>query len=285
MEQEEVYLQALMATVNYQVIDDHLEILDESGETILVYIQQKGSDLDPASLIGTSWRLVSMDGREPAEGSTITLVFHDERRVSGNAGCRDYVAVYDAIGDDLGFSYIAMLGAVCPDEPLLEQEGEYTTILEWTAHYWLAEGRLELLTARGETLAFEPLPTAAQATLEGTAWSLLAFLEERQSEGTSAPLPTDVLSGTEITASFESGTLRGSSGCNTYATTYSLDGPSITLEAVAVTEMACLDPEGVMDQERRFLEILQDVTSASVYGSQLWLETNNGGALAFSGRD
>jgi heat shock protein HslJ len=285
MEQEEVYLQALMAAVNYQLIDGHLEILDESGETILEYSQQKGADLEPAGLIGTAWQLVSMDGQEPAEGSTITLVFHDEHRVSGHAGCRDYVAVYDAASDDLGFSYMAMLGAVCPDKPLLVQEGAYTTTLEWTVHYRLAEARLELLTVRGETLAFEPLPTATQASVEGPTWSLLAFLEERQSEGVSTPLPTDVLTGTEITAAFESGTLSGSAGCNTYGTTYTLDGLSIGLEAIAVTEMACLEPEGVMEQEQHYLEILRDVTDVHVYGSRLWVETGNRRALVFSRRD
>lgn len=283
MEQEETYIQALLNAVNYQLINGHLQIQDDAGETILVFAQQEAYAMEPAALVGTAWQLTSKDGQEPVAGSTITLVFHDGHRASGHAGCRDYVAEYRAEEDGLRFSYLAMLGPVCPQDALLEQEGAYTTTLEWTVHYRLGENQLELLTARGETLAFRPLPEAAQASLEGPIWSLLSFVEP--SPGVDIPVASDMQEGTEITILLKDSVAQGSAGCNTYRAPYALDGTSLSFETVSSTEMLCLDPEGVMDQEQRYLSILKDVITYHVYGRQLWLETADGRALVFATQD
>ena len=292
VEQEQVYVEALREASTYRLEDDRLEVQDAAGETILVYVRQEEYAMDPAGLVGTAWRLVSMDGQPPGEGSTLTLAFHDEHRLSGHAGCQDYVSVYEAASDDLHLSYTAMMGPVCPsagsgrgpEDTLLEQEGAYTTILGWTAHYRLGEGRLELFTIRGETLVYEPLPPEVQPTLEGPTWSLLALVEPNPVEEIPAPLPlpTDVLSGTEITIAFEDGTAQGSAGCNTYQAAYTRNGTSLSFESISVTEMACLTPEGAMEQEQRYLEVLQEAAQAQDHGGQLWLETSDGRALVFS---
>jgi hypothetical protein len=176
-----------------------------------------------------------------------------------------------------------MMGPDCAEDSLLEQEGAYTTVLGWTAHYRLSPGRLELSTVRGETLAFEPLPAELQSTLEGPTWSLLAFVEPNpQGQAPNRyPLPEDVLAGTEITVVFASGEVRGSAGCNNYGSTYSREGDALTVGPVAVTERACLEPAGIMELEGRFLDLLAKVTAQRVYGQQLWLETDDGRALVF----
>jgi heat shock protein HslJ len=258
MEQEQAYVEALRRAAIYRLADSRLEIQDASGETILIFARQEDCTMEPSDLVGTTWQLVSIDGQDPVQGSAITLAFYDEHRVGGHAGCRDYVALYEAEGNDLGFDYTAMLGAVCQHEGLLEQEGAYTTILGWTAHYRLDEGQLELRTVRGEALVEEmPAPL---------------------------PLPSDLLPGTEITATFEDGTARGSAGCNTYNATLAHDGSLFTFESIAFTEMACLTPDGVMSQEQRYLDLLRDVVTFHVYGAQLWLETGDGRALVFGVR-
>lgn len=287
MEQERAYVEALRSASDYQLDGDRLELQDAAGRTILAFAQQEVYDGSPADLLGTAWRLVSMDGRAPVDGSAITLVFHDEHRVGGHAGCRDYLVVYEADGESLDLLYMAMLGAACSEEVLQEQEGAYSTILGGAAHYRLGEGQLEILTIRGETLVFEPLPEEAQTVLEGPTWSLLAFVDPNRVEGMPAPLPlpVDVLAGTEITLSLEDGRAGGSTGCNTYQAAYSLDATSLAFEDLAFTEMACLTPEGVMEQEERYLDSLRDVTAYHTYGEQLWLETEDGRALVFSAED
>jgi heat shock protein HslJ len=282
MEQESAYIEALTDAHGYQLSDDRLEIQDAAAVTTLVYARQEATGTDASELVGTAWRLVSLDGTKPVAGSSITLVFQDGQRISGHAGCRDYVVAYEAQDGDLTLFYTAMLGAVCGDEALLEQEGAYTTSLGWTDHYRLSEGELELLTVRGEVLLFEPLEE--EVSLEGQSWSLVAFIEPNPAEGVPASLPiaAEVLEGTEITISFGGDNLQGASGCNSYGAAYARDASTLTIEGIAVTEMACMSPEGVMEQESRYLSLLQDVSVYHVYGGRLWLETADGRALVFA---
>jgi len=74
----------------------------------------------------------------------------------------------------------------------------------------------------------------------------------------------------------------GSAGCNDYGTAYTLDGISLDFGDIAATEKACLTPEGVMDQEQRYLCALEDVTDYRISGTLLWLWTKDRRALAFS---
>ena len=163
MDQEQAYVRALGSAATYLITNGHLEIENAAGETVLVFSRQEAYEGDPAGLVGTAWRLVSLDGQTPIAGSILTLAFHDERLVSGHAGCRDYLATYQAEGGDLGFPYTAMMGPDCAEDALLLQEGalHHGARLDGP----LPPGprdQLELSTIRGEILAFEPLPGEAQ---------------------------------------------------------------------------------------------------------------------------
>jgi heat shock protein HslJ len=285
MEQEAAYIEALLNTATYRVIDDRLEIDDAAGETKLVFVRKEQATMNPADLVGTGWQLVSLDDDSLAEGSPFTLVFRDEHRLHGQAGCRGYVGGYDAGESDIHLYWLAMMGTEhCLGQGTLpEWEGVYTTALESIEDYRLAKGRLELITVRGEVLVFEPLPEEDDASLEGTSWTLLASVETREVEGLPGPqlMPVDPLSGTEITVTFEDGTASGSAGCNTCSAAYTVDGSFLSLATLAVTEMGCTAPAGAMEQEQRYLGALKDVTAYRIDGSQLWLETGDGRALVF----
>ncbi len=288
MQQEDAYIETLRNGAAYRIIDDRLEIGDASGETTLVFTRKEELLMNPSDLVGTGWQLISWNDSSPIEDATITLVFHDENRGSGSAGCRGYVASYEASGDDIRFPFLGMLGSLerC-SEALMLQESEYTTSLEQTTNYHLWEGQLEILTARGEVLVFEPLPEDNNAGLEGSTWALTAFVEEKMVEKMTTPIliSTDLLAETGVTATFEDDTVSGSAGCNTYFAAYTLDGSFLTVEAVAATEMACLEPAGVMEQEQSYLGFLKDVTIYRIYGHQLWLETGDGRALVFTAQE
>ncbi|MBC8255075.1 MAG: META domain-containing protein, partial [Ardenticatenia bacterium] len=163
---------------------DRLEIANAAGEMTLVFTMKEEFPMDPSDLVGTAWQLVSMDGRSPVEGSTITFAFHNENQVSGSAGCRGYVGGYEASGDDIRFPWLAMIGAACLEqEALMRQEGHYTDHLSWATNYRLNEGQLELFTARGEMLVFEPLPEDANASLERTTWILISPILRKRRPG------------------------------------------------------------------------------------------------------
>ena len=106
--------------------------------------------------------------------------------------------------------------------------------------------------------------------LEGTSWVLRTY-------GGASLIP-----GTEITLTFEEGQVRGSSGCNTYGGSYQVDGDKITMTDLYMTEMACLDPEGVMDQELEYLELLRDAQAFQVDGAELVIEAASDEVLAFA---
>ena len=74
-------------------------------------------------------------------------------------------------------------------------------------------------------------------------WSLITINQE------------NMLEGTQITLKFEGDQITGSAGCNIYSASYKASGNSITFGQIVQTEMACMEPAGVMDQERNYLEI------------------------------
>jgi heat shock protein HslJ len=111
--------------------------------------------------------------------------------------------------------------------------------------------------------------TTSADPLDGTAWELTAY-------GTSEPIP-----GTTITATFEEGQMRGSAGCNTYSGSYQVDGEFINVGQLAMTEMACLQPEGVMDQELMYLEFLRGARIFELGDGGLRIFRSDGEALTF----
>ena len=106
--------------------------------------------------------------------------------------------------------------------------------------------------------------------LEGTFWVLKTY-------GGASLIP-----GTEITLTFEEGQVRGSSGCNTYGGSYEVDGDKISMSDLYMTEMACLDPAGVMDQELEYLELLRDTQAFQVDEGELVIEATSDDVLTFA---
>ena len=284
MEQEMAYIQALRSSATYRLTDSRLEIADASGETILVFAPKDEFATDPSALLRTVWQRVSMAGESLDEGSTFTLAFYSEYILGGHVGCRDYLAAYQATGDDLTLLFELMLDAGCRVEDAdLEQEAQFMGVLAPKADLRLGEGKLEIHGERGGVLVFEPLPEEATLDLEGLAWSLLAFVGPNPfaEELEPWPIPNGLPLGTTIDLTFQGSTARGSAGCNHYGAAYSSVDSSLSFKAITVTEMACLDPAGVMEQEAHYLELLAAVTSYHIYGDRLWLETDDGRALVF----
>jgi heat shock protein HslJ len=282
MEQEQAYIDALTQASTYRLDGNRLEIRGAAGETILVYARKEEFATDPGDLLGTVWRLVSLDGERVGDGSAFTLTFYSQSILGGQAGCRDYLSTYQAAGDDLNLLSEAVFDANCQVGTTgLEQEGEFLGILAPKADLRLAGGQLEIYGERGGVLVFEPLPEEANLDLEGPVWSLLAFVGPNTyvEEPEPWPMPDGLLLGTTIDLTFEGDNARGSAGCNSYGAAYSRSGSSMSLENVTFTEMACLEPQGIMEQEARYLELVAAVIQYRIYGDRLWLETDDGRAL------
>jgi heat shock protein HslJ len=284
MQQEAGYLAALRNAASFLWSGDELRLVDQAGQTVVRLQRQVELPMQPEDLVGTSWRLSSVNGSPAAENAGLTLGFHDAQWLSGLAGCRDYIGAYVAEGDDITVWYMAMLGKPCLAEEALLAEDEYTTVLGEAANYRLADDVLELYTPAGDVLVYERVPRISLEDLQGVEWTLLALVEKPPAASENEPVisVTEPLAGSLLTAWFDAGSVSGSAGCNSYFGAHLPDNLPL-VEDVAATEMYCQEPEGVMEQEQRFLEVLSGVTGYDVVGDELWL-TSGDAALIFVSR-
>jgi heat shock protein HslJ len=153
LEQESAYINILMTADALRVVEDQLELLDESGEVVLAYIKREPFEMDPSQLEGVEWQLLSMGVEPLIEGTLISISFSGGE-MQGHAGCRDFHGRYEAAGDQIRVTFIEMLGEVCGDEALLLQEARFTDVLELSTHYQVVQGQLTLFTATGEEALF-----------------------------------------------------------------------------------------------------------------------------------
>ena len=84
----------------------------------------------------------------------------------------------------------------------------------------------------------------SEAQMLGKTWELSTYND------------TQPIAGHQPVLEFESDQISGTTGCNHYGGTYQIDDESIQFEGIFSTEMACLEPDGLMDQERVYLELL-----------------------------
>jgi len=105
--------------------------------------------------------------------------------------------------------------------------------------------------------------------LHGTFWTLESYGGK------------SLLIDTRMTASFESGEISGSASCNHYFASYQAKGNQISIAGVGWTEMACMDPEGIMEQESTIMSMLSKAISYSIEGGKLHLQIESGEVLVF----
>lgn len=105
---------------------------------------------------------------------------------------------------------------------------------------------------------------AAPASLAGTSWVLQTLNGQ--------PL----VAGTTITLDFTGGEIGGTAGCNQYGGSYTVEGDQLTFGMLFMTEMYCMDPEGVMAQESAYLETLATVARYRMAGERLELLDSDG---------
>lgn len=226
----------------------------------------------PISLDGTSWVLTTLNGQAPLPGRTITAAFA-EGQISGSSGCNSYFGSYTLDGNSLQIGMVGSTMMACPGDGVMDQEIAYLGILQAVTEARLTEGRLELATADGRTLVFEPPAPPPVVSLEGTQWLLTTFIE-----GEAA---ASLINGTTITLQLADGQIGGSAGCNSYGGPFSLEGDRLTLGPLVRTEMYC-GGEGVMEQEERFLDILSQTTRLELAADQLTLRAADGRSLVFT---
>lgn len=136
-------------------------------------------------------------------------------------------------------------------------------------HHWLKYGAIALAAVGMIALIIYALNSPG--SLEGPTWSVSHLTVD----GTE----THPIDGSTLTATFESGSVSGVAGCNSYTGAFSTDGDSIEIGPLASTLVFC---DGLMDQEAAFLGLLQTAETYSVDGDTLTLETAGSTVLEFT---
>lgn len=284
LDQADAYLRALMQGRTFSIAGERLEILDSGGAARLVFVRQGPLAGDPFDLTGTGWSVVGQSDARAA-----TMYFLDDRLVTGVTACRAYLAIYHGTGGNVRFPSTSMLTYThsCPEDAS-RMEGDFTDFLTWAREYAVSEDGdsriLRMRSSRGRTLTLEPLsPTVGDVADAG--WTLVAFVELRD-DGSGFQYPLRVVQETEVTMSFDEDGISGSSGCNSYLGQATAENGVITIdvESFSHTEKYCEEPERLMDQEQRFLDLLPRVNRYGTYGDGLYLETDDGVFLLFSAR-
>jgi heat shock protein HslJ len=227
-------------------------------------------------LNGTGWTLTGYvtngTSLQTLNNTMVTMVFSNEGRITGSAGCNHYFATYEIKGTTITIGQAGSTEMYCSAAGVMELEGTYLTLL----------GKASLVTAGNDTLTFADsngspilsfarIVPSAPEPLAGTTWTLDSIY--------TVDAVSSVTAGTIITAVFdENGRLTGSAGCNHYFVSYNVTGISMSIGPAGSTKMYCNGPD-VMLQETTYFSSLSRAAAFTISGNRLSLADANGTTL------
>jgi len=242
-------------------------------------VEKVAQTLEELNLIGSSWQAESFGGPDPVDqlqvitGTRLTVNFGVDR-YAGTGGCNFFLGVYTIEGESMRFQTPATTVATCTPQEIMNQEGTFVASLRNIIGYAKDGDKLLGYTSGNQLLlTLVPAPTVE---FEDTVWEL-----RFQEYGNGL---TPIVAGTEVTATFASGTVSGSAGCNTFSSPYTLgDDGAFSASAVTSTRLSCEEPKGIMDQETQFLTNLQTATKLIQTGGLVQLIGPDGKTIAALG--
>lgn len=108
------------------------------------------------TLVGPTWRLVTLEGRAVVAGTQVTAAFDNEKRIAGSAGCNRYTGGAVVTGDHLAVGTLASTRMFCGAEGVMPQEDAYFAALGKAKTYRIVDGELRLGPAAGSvTLVYK----------------------------------------------------------------------------------------------------------------------------------
>jgi heat shock protein HslJ len=108
---------------------------------------------EPASLLqGREWSVVEIGGAPLIAGSTVTLDFAPDGRLSGQASCNRFTSAYALSGEGLAISNVAGTRMMC-DAALMDQERRFLDAFGGVQNFSIAaDGALLLKAGDGRAI-------------------------------------------------------------------------------------------------------------------------------------
>jgi heat shock protein HslJ len=152
MAQSRDFARALGATKTFALQGGALVLMDDAGAALAIFTALN------TELAGTEWNVISYNnGRQAVvsliRDTAITLAFSDDGRVTGNAGCNNFMGSFTQSKSTINFSPLASTRKLCPaPEGVMTQETLFLKALE-SAATWRMDGDQLELRAKDNALA------------------------------------------------------------------------------------------------------------------------------------
>jgi heat shock protein HslJ len=214
---------------------------------------------------GTSWRLSSYD----ASGTSTPVPAHvtvDARfaggMIAGSSGCNAYNGPAIVTGTAIKIGPLAGTKMAC-EAPAGDAESAYLANLARAASFTATPDTLTIFDPSGAAILV--YAAGPENPLVGQ-WNVTGY---NNGQAVTSPLLD-----TTLTATFTADSVSGSGGCNDYSGPYTLDGTSVTIGPVALTQKAC--EQDIMDQETAFFAALQTPATVEQSGAVVHLRDADG---------
>lgn len=281
MAQADAFQKALADTRQFAVANEVLTLSDGSGNAVATFAAQN------TDLAGTSWIVTGYNNGNQAvvsvlAGTELTVMFGDDGRVSGSAGCNNFFGPFTQAEGTIDIGPLASTLKLCPDpDGAMDQEMQFLEALQQAATYTLDADKLDLRTS-DDALAVT-MQRAPQSEGTGAGSGDAATTDATDLVGTNWTLATlggqPPVAGKAATLNFgDDGRATGSDSCNNFGGPYEIDGDSLKFGALISTMMAC--DEAATTQATAFQKALADTAKFSVAGDTLTLTNADGTELA-----
>ena len=272
MDEESAFLAALQSAEGLGFNDEAQLVIrftdPVDGNDFMLLVNQVN-----VPLVGTGWvldSLVSPDGETNIPPASAPLLsFSEDGGLAGSGGCNRIMSGYTIEGNTISINEFASSMMYC--DGLMDLEDRFTAGLEQVSRYEITGDRLVLSDdAFTNVLTF----FAAEFMLSDTQWQLQLL------NGESIPEELVVTLTLSSDDNNREGIVFGSTGCNRFSGTYTMDGDRVNINVQVVTVIMC---DFGMEIETAFLAALQDPLTYQIEFNRLVLvsETN---ALVFLGQ-
>lgn len=222
-------------------------------------------------LAGRTFLSVKVNGPDVpaglADSAEVSLTFHDDGRLSANAGCNTTQGPADLSDGTVRMSELGTTEMGCPGRQ--DRDDWLVGLLGNEPRWKYADDRLTLRDGETTVVLADREIVRPDRPLEGTTWQVDGTFD---GETASSPRGAD-----RARLTFEDGTVSGTTGCNGLRGSAKVSGDGIAFSDVIATKKGC---SGMLAElERDVLAVLDGTVDHEITSDQLRLTHSSGVGL------